>query len=255
MTKTMSNNTSPFQMNSVQTAKQYITELHKDHDQWRAAENSASDKLVAVLVKCLHLHELMSGESDEAAQLRNDFGEYVKATKLRFNGETHTLAKIAGVVFNRNNADYNRRHASHYGKALLNAQQKGITHDKLAAFVAKKGGVTKLAQKTPTSAVPTIADKAETVWASLRHNKLAHVSDEALRAIVDGANVGQRVLLLATQQARGTFEVLGLVQKSSVVDAAFATKHGDLTTKGEDTSGVVDDPDALREEITAEANA
>lgn len=255
MTKTTSNNTSPFQMNSVQTAKQYITELHTDHDQWRAAEKSASDKLVAVLVKCLHLYELMSGESEEAAQLRSDFAEYVKTSKLRFNGETHTLAKIAGVVFNRNNEEYNRRHASHYGKALLNAQQKGITHDKLAAFVAKYGGVTKLAQKKPTSAAPTIADKAEQVWASLRHNTLALVSDEVLRVMVDGANVGQRVLLLATQQAKGCFEVLGVVQKTNIVDAAFAAKHGDLTAKGQGTNWVVDNPDAIREEITAEANA
>lgn len=254
MTTVSSNKTSPFQMNSVQKAKHYITELHQDHDAWRGAEQSATAALVAVLVKCLHLYELMSGEGEEATQLRTDFAEYVKTTKLRFNGETHTLAKIAGVVFNRKNEDYNRRHASHYGRALLKAQRSGITHDKLAAFVEKSGGVTKLAQNVPTAG-PTIEVKAEEVWKSLRDNKLALVDAEEFRTMVDASNVGQRVLLLATQQAKGTFEVLGLVQKSSVVDAAFATKHGELNAQNRNTSGIEDDPDAIREEMTAEANA
>lgn len=251
---TVNSNTSPFQMNSVQAAKQYITELHKDHDAWRDAERSAATALVAVLVKCLHLYELMSGEGDEATQLRTDFAAYVKSTKLRFNGETHTIAKIAGVVFNRKNEDYNRRHASHYGRALLKAQRSGITHDKLAAFVEKSGGVTKLAQNGPTSE-PTTSVKAEEVWTSLRDNKLALVDDEVFRTMVDAANVGQRVLLLATQQAKGTFEILGLVQKTSVVDAAFATKHGEVNAENQDTSGAEDDPDAIREEMAVEANA
>ena len=254
MTTDSSNTTSPFQMNSVQTAKQYITELHKDHDQWRAAEQSATEKLVGVLVKCLHLYELMSGDGEEATQLRSDFAEYVKSTKLRFNGETHTVAKIAGVVFNRKNEDYNRRHASHYGRALLKAQRSGVTHDKLAASVEKNGGVTKLAQN-PTKVGPTVSDKADEVWASLRDNKLAVVDADEFRIMVDAANVGQRVLLLATQQAKGTFEILGLVQKTSVVDAAFATKHGELNSGDKDASPTEDDPDDLRQEMAAEASA
>jgi len=242
-------------MNSVQTAKQYITELHRDHDQWRATEQSANKKLVGVLVKCLHLYELMSGEGEEATQLRSDFAEHVKSTGLRFIGETHTVSKIAGVVFNRDNDKYNRRHASHYGQVLIKAQRSGVTHDKLAAFVERNGGVTKLAQKGPTSGGSTTAAKAEEVWTSLQDNKLALVDAKAFRPMVDAANVGQRVLLLATQQARGTFEVLGLVQKSSVVDAAFATKHGELTSGDKDVSPTEEDPDAIREEIVAEANA
>jgi hypothetical protein len=73
--------------------------------------------------------------------------------------------------------------------------------------------------------------------------------------MVDAANVGQRVLLLATQQAKGTFEILGLVQKTSVVDAAFATKHGELNSGDKDASPTEDDPDDLRQEMAAEASA
>jgi hypothetical protein len=164
------------------------------------------------------------------------------------------VAKIAGVVFNRKNEDYNRRHASHYGRALLKAQRSGVTHDKLAAFVEKNGGVTKLAQN-PTKVGPTVSDKADEVWASLRDNKLAVVDADEFRIMVDAANVGQRVLLLATQQAKGTFEILGLVQKTSVVDAAFATKHGELNSGDKDASPTEDDPDDLRQEMAAEASA
>lgn len=217
------NKNSPFQSNAIQTATLYIADLHTDHEAWRNAERKANDVLTDLLVKCLHLYELMSGASAEAETLRCDFAAYIKNSKLRFNGETHTVQKIAGVVFNINDDKYNRRHASHYGRVLRNAHDAGIVSSGLKAYIVQNGGVTKLATSNSSSPAST-ADRAEAAWTALKSSTLANVSGTSFAKAIDAANVGQRVLLLATQRANATFDVHAVVQSTSLVDSAYASK-------------------------------
>ena len=248
------NNNSPFQMNSIQTAKQYIADLHKDHDAWNNAQKTANDVLTDLLVKCLRLYELMLGDSAESDQLRNDFSAYVKSTKLRFNGATHTIAKIAGIVFNLDDDKYNRRHASHYGRALQNALSAGIASTQLKAYIAQRGGVTKLAAGDSRPSLST-EDRAETAWGTLKTSSLANVSGASFAKVIDGANVGQRVLLLATQRANATFEIHAVVQNSSLVDAAYASKFDELQKAASNTNAASPDIDAARANLVAAVKA
>lgn len=248
------NNTSPFQMNSVQTANVYIADLHKEHDKWHEAEKSASEQLVSLLVKCLRLYELMAGESAEADTLRTDFAAYVKSTKLRFNSATHTVAKIAGVVFNRNDDKYNRRHASHYGSVLRRAISESISSDKLSTYIASNGGVTKIAAGNSTQAVST-EDRATAAWTTLKASNVITVAGNSFAKDIDAANVGQRVVLLATQRANATFDVHAVVQNSSLVDAAFASKHEELKKAASNTNTTSSDLDTARARVVANAKS
>lgn len=251
---------SPFLLDAVQPVKAYLDDLLKDRLESDQAAESSRDKLIfTVLPNIMRFYERMTNGTPEADKLVDEFEEYLEASGLKFNGDTHMVAKIAGVVFNPKGQKPDRRRASAYGKVLKTALAKGIKSDGLAKFIKESGGVEKI--RDGGSGMSTEA-KADTVWSSIKTVEVGTVEldPSAEGQGYDATFRNKRVVLLATQQPGRKFVIHGVVKASAAVDAAFATKYNANATVSGSTVGFnagshTGDLDKARAEIVAAANA
>lgn len=207
-------------------AVDYIDTLKQARQDWEAGVlRSSNEGLYELLAKCLHVYEIMTKDSPDGAKLREEFGAYIKATKLKFSGDTHTANKIVRIVF-----DNDRKQASAYGMVLRVAIAQGTTHADLPEFIRKSGGIEKLRLIAASSPRESIEDKAARVWESVKTTSLATAAGQALKEASDLASIGKRVVLLATQQADGEYKVHAVVRTDGLVNSAFAAHAGALAS-------------------------
>ncbi len=206
------------------TATDYIDALVQARKDWEDTLLHASNQgLYGLLAKCMRVYNIMTQADEQGAKLRDDFDAYIKNAKLKFDGATHTVVKIARVVF-----DNDRKKASAYGYALRAAVRDGIAPEALAAYITNKGGVEKLRMTDEAVQHETMQDKAIRAWSSLQRTRLAVAQGTELSKACDMANIGKRVVLLATQLANGEFAVHAVVQADSVVNHAYAAQAPEM---------------------------
>lgn len=202
---------------AMRGAVDYLSELAQEYDDWKQTLlRRSNDGLYDLLAKCLRVYEIMTEDSDNGTRLRRELGEHVKASKLKFNGDTHTVVKIARIVFAADS-----KKASAYGMVLRAAIEQGINHAALPTFIRQRGGVENLRLFRGRSA-ETVEQKAERVWRAVKGMSLTVAVGDELKKATDTAKVGARVVLLATQQAGGEFAVHAVMQADGAVNAAFA---------------------------------
>ena len=237
-------------------AADYLDALKQAHQEWEAGLlRSSNEGLYALLAKCLRVYEIMSEDSPRGTKLREEFDAYIKAAKLKFSGDTHTANKIARIVF-----DTDRKRASAYGVVLRLAIAEGKTHADLPAFIRNAGGIEKL-RLTQTangnSQRESTEDKAARVWETVKATALATAAGKGLKEGSDHANIGKRVVLLATQQANGDYTVHAVIKADGVVNTAFAA-HGSAlanTAKNVTAEQQIAEKQSNREQLRREAAA
>lgn len=215
----------PFLETVIQPVKSYLDDLIRDREESDHAAESSKDKLYNLLAKCLRLYELMTEGTKEADKLIADFDAHVAASALRFNGDTHMVAKIAGVVFNPKGQKPDRRRASSYGKVLQVARANKITSDGLVKFIKDRGGVERVRDDGSDDKGMSTEAKADNVWTSLNTVEGTPVELPLSVEEDDPTFRNKRVVLLATQRSGSKFVVHGVVKASAAVDAAFATRY------------------------------
>jgi hypothetical protein len=201
------------------TAADYLKTLILFRKTWENGSlQKSNEELYALLGRCLRVYELMAQDTEEGATLRKGLEDYVKQANMKFDGNTHTVTKIVRVVF-----DNDRRRYSQYGLVLLAALRKGVQHGQLAEFIRAEGGIDKV-RAAGAHKGEKMEDKAKKVWAAVKAKALATVSNEELARASDLANIGKRVVLLATQRANGVYEIHAVVKDANAVDAAYASQ-------------------------------
>ena len=199
-------------------AVDYLDALTQSYADWKnTLLRRSNDGLYEVLAQCLRVYEVMTEDSANGVRLRRDFNDYIKAKKLKFNGETHTVVKIARIVFAADS-----KKASAYGMVLRVALEKGIDHAGLADFIRNQDGIEKIRLQRAGVERDTVQAKADRVYASVKEQSLAVASGTALKGSLDLATAGSRIVLLATLSASGDCTVHALVKAESAVNAAFA---------------------------------
>ena len=202
------------------TADELIDILITERARWEQNEHRQSTEILyALLAKCVRLYSLMCDSNEEGNKLREEFDNYIKTQKLKFGGDTHSLVKIARVVFGND-----RRSASAYGRVMEIAVCDGVTFDILPAYIRENGGIEAIRKSTKVLGSRESADaKAEKVWGAIKTRCLAVAESEELTKAVDQAKIGVRVVLLATQQVGGKFEIHAVVRANNVVNTAFGS--------------------------------
>lgn len=203
----------------------YLKHLITDRENWEGNEKRRStDVLYDLLAKCVRLHGMMCEATVEGERIRDDVELYIKNAKLKFDGATHSLVKIARVVFAND-----RRSASAYGLAMQIAVSAGIIADQLPDYLRDNGGIEAIRKsaKKPGSGESSEM-KAEKVWAQIKTRCLAVAESDELSKNVDLAKVGVRVVLLATQQVGGKFEIHEVVRANGIVNSAFGSMSADI---------------------------
>lgn len=228
-----------------------IGALAEQRKQWETGAYARSnDELYDVLTRCYQVYETMCANSMFATGLRESLRDYMKANNINCNKNSHNLIKIVKCVFGTADA----RRVSTYSVALRAAAQAGIKAKDLKQFIKDKGGVQELrvAKQTALNA----ADKAAKAKEALTATTLAEVRSDALLQQVDMSNVGELVVLIATQQADGIFALHAVTASTTAVNAALAAYYSSNKTgiaNASATAAVTKTEDTLRELVAAPA--
>jgi len=184
------------------------------------AYRTSNEQLYALLQRIYHFYRSVSGTDNKLK--REQLLNYCTAQGFRFNKSSHLITKVVRCVFDDKAMD--RRRVSTYSLVLRSAHKQvlsgALKSDAIAQFVATQGGVEQVRlAKSPTALTPKQKAKAA---AQIVSDTIATVASETLSAVTAVGYVNKHAVLLAVQQADGTFAVKSLIYSDGVVNAALA---------------------------------
>jgi hypothetical protein len=226
-----------------------ISTLVEQRKQWElGAYARSNDELYDLLTRCYQVYETMCSNTFFAPVMRMSLQEYMTANSITCNKNSHNLIKIVKCVFGTADA----RRVSTYSLALRAAAEAKINSKELKQFIKDKGGVQEL-RLCKQNAMKT-ADKAAQAKAALAGTTAGEVSSSTLMQQVDMSNAGELVVLIATQQANGTFALHAAVTNASVVNvalAAYYSRNKHVISNNNATAEAISTEDALRAHVAA----
>jgi hypothetical protein len=131
------------------------------------------------------------------------------------------MTRIVKSVF----GEVDRRRVSTYSLVLREAQRQGVLPSKLADWIEERGGIQEVRlSKSATYVSPkSKAELAREKVAAMPN--LAVVQTEELTLQADADFVGEECLLLAEQQADGSFCVKYVVRNNAALTAALTSLY------------------------------
>ncbi len=203
-----------------QRSKDVLARMEGERKQWEEGAYKTSNKqLYAILAQCLAFGGAMDiGEARERAKMLEAF--YAERN-YRYKKDSPLMTRVIRAVF----GDIDRRRLSTYSLVLREAQRQGVMPLQLAEWIEEKGGI----QEIRLSQSPTFVGLKTRVAIGtnelVKRKSLAVVKTVALEALADAGYVGTACVLLAEQQADGSFAVKHLMRGSGVVNAALAALY------------------------------
>lgn len=173
-----------------------------------------------MLAECL----AYGGELPVAAakQRTKDLEEHFALRGYTVKSDSPLTSRIVKAVF----GNVDRRRISTYSLVLRSAQKAAITAEKLADWIENEGGIqeVKLARSATYISPKTKAAQAKSTLSALPN--LA-VAKEKLAELADGDFVGSECVLLAEQQADGSFYIKALTRSGTAVNAAMTALYSE----------------------------
>ena len=193
-------------------AGSFLVNLENRRIAWETGSYRKSNQdLYALLADCLQYSStLMTAEANKA---RKDILEkFYKERGYRLKADTPLATLVVRAVFG--NAD--RRRISTYSLVVRKAKKDGVLPNQLAQWIEDNGGIQEIKMgHSATYVSPT--QKAEIAKSHVADLKtLAVVKSEELSLLADAEHMGEDCVLLATQQADGSFIVKAMLRGTSV---------------------------------------
>ena len=193
-------------------AGSFLVNLENRRIAWETGSYRKSNQdLYALLAECLQYSSpLMTAEANKA---RKDILEkFYKERGYRLKADTPLATLVVRAVFG--NAD--RRRISTYSLVVRKAKKDGVLPNQLAQWIEDNGGIQEIKMgHSATYVSPT--QKAEIAKSHVADLKtLAVVKSEELSLLADAEHMGEDCVLLATQQADGSFIVKAMLRGTSV---------------------------------------
>jgi len=215
------NDKSLLEGNTAEIIFKGLVELEQQRITWEEGVYRTSNlALYEILSQCLQYGaDLPTTEANK--DRRQALDDFYKQRGFRIKKETPLMTRIVRAVF----GDIDRRRISTYSLVLRQAKKEGVKPDDFADWVEQRGGVQEVRLARSSTFVSPKA-KAETAQESFKQmDKLAVVKSEALSAVTNTDNIGEYCVLLAEQEADGSFTVKALVNTVGAVNAAFAALY------------------------------
>ena len=198
-----------------------LSEMEAKRQQWETtAYRTSNQQLYAVLADCLAYGEALPVA--EAKQRTKDLEEFFKLRGYTVKSDSPLLSRIVKAVF----GNVDRRRISTYSLVLRTAQKEGITADKLAGWVEERGGVQEVKLSRSATYVSQKNKSAQSKTTLSLLPNLA-VAKDKLAELADADFVGGECVLLAEQQADGSFHIKALTRSGTAVSAALAALYND----------------------------
>lgn len=194
-----------------------LIELEQQRIEWEdGVYRTSNQALYAILSQCLQYGaDLPTTEANK--ERREALDAFYKQRGYRIKKETPLMTRIVRAVF----GDIDRRRISTYSLVLRQAKKEAVSPEAFANWVEERGGVQEIRLARSSTFVSPKA-KAQTAQSSFKQmDKLAVVKTDELSKLANPDLIGEHCLLVATQEADGSFTVRALVTANSAVNAAF----------------------------------
>ena len=235
-------------MSNNQRSKDVLTRIEGECKQWEEGAYKTSNKqLYAILAQCLAFGGVM--DIAEARERAKALEKFYEDRKYRYKKDSPLMTRVVRAVF----GDIDRRRLSTYSLVLREAQRQKVLPLQLADWIDANGGI----QEIRLSQSATFVGQKERVAIGttelIKRKSLAVVKTKALEALADAGNVGTACVLLAEQQADGSFAIKELLRGSGVVNAALAALYtaGGTTKTNKQAEQAAANDAAKKQAITA----
>ena len=196
----------------IKTAFDYLIAERKN---WQENEYARSNqRLYQILQQCYAMYHEMKGVTAEKLAMKRAFNSYCSDTGVNFNDSTHLMVKVVRCVFGDD-----RRRVSSYALSLRIADEQKISVLDIPKFFSEAGGFEEVRRNVVNKA--TKADKKAQGLGLMNTTSLAAVSGDALNAVFDEANYDGAVLLMATREPDGNFQIKYVIQQGGIVATAL----------------------------------
>ena len=217
--------------------------IEKSRMEWEVGAYKTSNlALYEVLAQCLRLASDLP--ANLAKQRTAALEAFYKERGLRYKKETPLLTRIVRAVF----GNIDRRRVSTYSLVLRESQKQKVFAQNLATWIEEMGGVQEIRLSQSASFVSP-AQKAEVAKADFSMLcDLGVAKSEALAELASPDFIGDTCVLLAEQQADGTFAIRALLRSEGVVNAAFTqlyAKQKDGTAQQRKDTNAANDANAM----------
>jgi len=203
-----------------------LTQLETQRIEWEnGAYRTSNQQLYSVLAECY----LFGGDLpfDQAKERSKQLTEFCKQRGYVVKKESPLMTRIVKAVF----GNVDRRRISTYSLVLRTAKAANIQPNKLAEWIEEKGGIQEI-KMSRSATYLSPKDKSDAAVKKLNQQQaLAVVKTEALSLLADGDFVGDECVLIAEQQADGSFAIKALTRSSTALTAALSAVYGTFKTE------------------------
>ena len=230
-TNVVLNDNANAEINIATTALGLLTGMEEQRIKWEdGVYRKSNAALYEVLAECL---QFAGDLTTEAAKERTKALEaFYTARKYKLRKDTPLVSRVLRAVF----GDADRRRISTYSLVLREAKNSNVAYKALAKWIEVNGGV----QAIKLTRSPTfVSAKQKSVIAQQSFDSLttlAEVKTEALSLLADADFVGEDCVLLAQQQADGSFAIRAVLRSGVAVNAAFTALYAQKKTSTEEES-------------------
>lgn len=207
-------------MNDEPSKPKTLDEMEAARKQWQTtAFRTSNQQLYGVLADCLAYGSPL--EVSAAKARSKELQAFLDSRNYIVKKDSPLMTRIVKSIFGA----VDRRRISTYSLVLREAQRQGVLPSKLADWIEERGGIQEVRlSKSATYLSPkSKAELAREKVAAMPN--LAVVKTEELTMQADADFVGDECLLLAEQQADGSFCVKHVVRNNAAITAALTSLY------------------------------
>jgi len=230
-TNVVLNDNANAEINIATTALGLLTGMEEQRIKWEdGVYRKSNAALYEVLAECL---QFAGDLTTEAAKERTKALEaFYTARNYKLRKDTPLVSRVLRAVF----GDADRRRISTYSIVLREAKNSNVAYKALANWIEVNGGIQEIKlERSPTF----VSAKQKSVIAQQSFDSLttlAEVKTEALSLLAYAYFVGEDCVLLAQQQADGSFAIRAVLRSGVAVNAAFTALYAQKKTSTEEDS-------------------
>jgi hypothetical protein len=204
----------------VVNAANALSKMEAERITWeQGAYRTSNQSLYAVLAQCLAFcGDLTVAEAKQRGVALESF---FKQRGYKYNSDSPLASRVVKAVF----GNIDRRRISTYSLVLRQAQKVKVTNSDLAQWIEDNGGIQEIRlSRSDTFVSPK--QKAEIAKAAIENNTpIGFAKSELLSFVADADFVGNTCVLLAEQQADGSFGIKAVLRSQGLINAAYTTLY------------------------------
>jgi len=209
-----------------------LSVLSTQRENWEAnAYRTSNMELYSILQQCYALDWEIAHTLCNAKEMRDGIKEYAARMGYGFKDGTPVINRIVRCVF----GNVLRSRISTYATVLKEAKKQNIAVADIPAFIENAGGVQEI-RLSKSKTFVSAKQKIERVSQIVFDEVLAVAKSPLLNKLAVSDYVDEQCILLATQQADGTFAINAVVRGKGAVNTALVALYGQSAAEIKDST-------------------